>query len=429
MTTPSFIQKSISVGNQVYQILFTGLSRGMKLSKDTDLKKLIETSDTNTSVFGITMRLCFMFAQIPINWYKGEVESETSKEIPSPLIEIFKDRSSDYTEFEFRMMWELSGLLAGESISYVPKRKTGMTREKGYPLTFEIMPPQNVEIESNGWREPVGKYKLDLDDGHEIDPNEVWHTRFFPNISFEDGKNFRGRSPLSVARKLIEAEVNSDDLVSQMYESGLPPGILSEENAQKPTGLQQNKLINIWRKKYRNRKKKNEPIVTQGKITWTPIGFSNLKDLQVVELSTVGLKKLCNVWAVPDRAFNSESGDNLNKKEDQKAIYTNRLIPDMTLYIEGLNRIFNKVGIWCEADYSDIGALNEDRKDIIQRLTLGFDRGIVKVNEWRIAAGMEELSDDEIEELLLSMQERKGQPMVPMSEEEQQKQKQYLGYE
>ena len=413
----NFKSQMVNIGNQAYEIMFNQLMPGFKLDSDPGLKALLKAGyENNTTVFGIAMKIAIMFASIPVKAFKGE------KEIDNPLIDLFEQNAADQTYFEHNVMWEIFGLMAGESIVYYKKFDKG-GNDDDQLASFDIMPPQNTVVESKGWRQPVGKYRFDLDgERHYIDPDNIWHTRLFPNLFFEGGKNFRGLSPLRVARLLIETSNGSDELMSNSLNSGLPPGILVEKGKQQSTGIQKNKLINIWRKKYATRKNKAEPIVTEttkdGGIEWIPMGFSNFRDLQVIEGSEHGLRKLCSVWSVPSRLFNDPKGASYNnKKQDDKDIYTNRIIPDMDARITGYDKIFKETGITFKADYSQIEALQEDSKDVVARMTVGYDRGLVEANEWRVSAGLEAKTPEEIEAMRLEYAESRG--IMPVTNEEQ----------
>ena len=112
----------------------------------------------------------------------------------------------------------------------------------------------------------------------------------------------------------------------------------------------------------------------------------------------MALRTLCNVWGIPSRVMNDMEGGAYTKdKEDRKAIYTNRLIPDNKIFWDGINKIFQKTGITYVPDYSNIPELQEDKLETARIYQIGYQSNTVKISEFREVLGLEE--DPEMEGL------------------------------
>jgi HK97 family phage portal protein len=327
-----------------------------------------------------------MFAGIPYKAYQGETELEQG-----PIESLFDNSPSDYTFNEFRKNWEAMGLITGEAISYYLSRSTN----DGI-IHLQLAPSQHIEIIYGNFDNPIKGYTLDItsDTKKIIPPENIWHARFFPQLDFTEGKNYRGLSPIKVAAKKINSEVFGDEIVEATFKRGMPPGVLYREVDQFGGGAnieeQRKEMEATWDKKYGNRKKAGKPIFTNGKLGWIPIGFSNFTDLQLDKIQLIVLRTLCNMWGIPSRVMNDmESGSYTKDKEDRKAIYTNRLIPDNDLFWSGINKLLKSTGIHYEADYTSIPELQEDKSETAKIYKIGWDANSVQINEFREKLNLE----------------------------------------
>ena len=403
----------------LYQMLFETMAPMLKLERDN---KLIDTVTdgyaASTDVFSIVNRASLMFSQIPYKVFKGKTELEQGT--LGPLETFFEDSPTDYTFTEFRQVWEAMGMVTGDSIVfYLLRSGTGDSL-----LQFQLAPSQHVEIEYGDFLNPIKGYTLDLTSKDKlIPPENMWHVRQFPNLDFRQGKNYRGLSPVRVAAKVINSQLFSQDLVESSYKRGMPPGILYKEDATAMGGQpaieeQRKSMEAAWDKKYgtrSNRKNAGRPVFTMGKLGWLPLGFTSFTDLQLVEINKLALKSLCNVWGIPSRVMNDTDGGSYSKdKEDRKAIYTNRLIPDNRLFWDGINRILKSTGYRYEPDYSQIPELQEDRKDMATIFKIGYDSNAVQPNEIRALLNLE--PDPQLDGLYrgdLEMNQMNQNPLPP----------------
>jgi HK97 family phage portal protein len=378
----------------LYRMLFETMSPFIKLKRDSKmLDTITDGYEVSPDVFSITNKVITMFSGIPYKVFQGETEIEQG-----PIEKIFEDNLADYTFDEFRANWEAMGLVTGNSIVYHISRSSG-----GEIIHFQLAPTQHVEILYGDWMNPVKGYTLDLsaDDKKLIPPENMWHVRQFPNLDFREGKNYMGISPIRVAARVINSQIFGQEIVEASYKRGMPPGILTKKDTTWNIAAveeQRKDMEAVWEKKYAQRARAGKPIFTVGDLSWIPIGFSNFNDLKITEVNVMAMRVLCNMWGVPSRVMNDMEGGSYTKdKEDRKAIYTNRLIPDNAKFWSGINRLIQSTGIRYEPNYDEIPELQEDKLQMAQIFKIGYDSNAVQVNEFRAQLQLEE--DPEMEGL------------------------------
>ena len=364
----------------LYRMLFETMSPFIKLKRDSNLLDVITDGyEISPDVFSITNKIITMFSGIPFKVMQGEKQIDQG-----PIEKIFEDNPADYTFDEFRQNWEAMGLVTGNSIVFHLSRSAS-----GDIIHFQLAPTQHIEIVYDNWMNPVKGYKLDIsaDDKKLIPPENMWHVRQFPNLDFREGKNYMGISPIRVAAKVINSQIFGQEIIEASYKRGMPPGILAKKDASwNATAVdeQRKDMESVWDRKYSQRSRAGKPIFTVGDLNWIPIGFSNFNDLKITEINVMALRTLCNVWGVPSRVMNDmESGSYTKDKEDRKAIYTNRLIPDNAKFWSGINKLIKSTGIHYKPDYDAIPELQDDKLATAQIFKIGYDANAVQVNEFR----------------------------------------------
>ena len=381
--------------NQLYHSLYQFLASGMPLGRDSKMKDYVrEGYEGNPDLFSIVIKLAGMFAQVMeeaklVQW-KGDQEIE----VQNDEIDKIRDRVNYYqTFYEFAQEWAVFRYITGNSIVYAPKLTAGMNRGKLTGDGLIMMPSQNVIIQSKGWRQPIGEYLLDLNPFFKMSVTDVWHERFAPSLTYEQGKNFMGMSPVKVASNLINSQNKGYEITAKMYAYGHPPGILSKEAeaGNETTAEQESKFRERYRTKYQGVDNMAIPIFSLGKMSYTKIGYDNLKELEVVSMSEHGRRIFCNILQVPAQLFNDTAASTYNNMgEASKTIYTNRIIPDVSQFCAGINRIIGAYGdFYLKPDFSSIEALQEDRGKKSEWISRMFQDGIITGDDYLEMMGEE----------------------------------------
>lgn len=387
--------------NPVMMGLYANLFPGIDIKTDTSMSDYVKTGySKNLSIFAIVNKIITMSASVPYKRFKGDEETEED-----PIKYLFQDTATDFSYYEFRKMWNAFGLVTGNSIVYCPRLQGG--NNKGMPMSFDLMPTQHTTIESGGFGNPVKSYHLKFKKEIPISPEDVWHTRLFPDLEYEQGSNFMGAPPVKVAINKAEAQNNSDVILKNTFARGMPPGIVFNEYIKDPvTSKQFIKLLeDAWDEKYGTASQSGKPIVSNGKLGYLKLGFDTLKDLMIIENSQQATRELCNLWGLPSELFNDPAGSTYNNATIAgKQIYTHRIKPDLKQYYDGLNLItIPAFGIRYEPDYSDIDELQDDKEKKSKWVIPLVQQKIISRDEARIVMGWEEtgLDDMQLENMLL----------------------------
>lgn len=366
--------RKLVTGNRFRQSFWAYFGKGMKLHHDTDLNDHIETAyEQNFGVFGASNKLATKAASIPLIPKIGDEISEFD-----PLKEIFAKSKTDYTLKEFRRHFHLFRYLLGESMVYCAKYEGGP--DKGKPFQLDIMPPQNVEINYGDIRNIIDNYVLDTgDESKPMKPENVFHSRLFLNVDFDDGKQFRGSAPIAVAADVIRSMNAANKQAADLTEEGSPPYYLVNEDAETPDSeTQKQAFIEDWQQW-----PKNIPRIGTGRMKKIDLGFSTLADLQIVETDTRGKDAMCAIWGVHPALFSDRHATENNILTARKLMYEDRTLPDIQDEIELYNEMFAPFGITYEADLSNIAALQEDKEKMAKVYAIGVDKHAATYNEFR----------------------------------------------
>lgn len=411
------IQNQITTQNQLNRALYDLISSGMALTKDSSLKDYVSDGfEGNTDVFGILLKLSTKFSLV--KYYPYKIQSNGKEVlIDDPKINRLLNNPNYYQSgSEFKRSWFIYKYTTGSAIVYAPKFENGINKGQITNDGLIMMPTQNIDIYTGGFRKPVDYYTLDINQQYKIQASDVWHERI-PSLEMMNGENFMGTSPLKVAMNIINMQNGGFELASNLFKGGHPPGILSKEGAEGEIPKQQEKKFREhYARKYLSTPEDSKiPVFTMGKIQYVKIGYDSLKDLQVLEMSENGMRALCRVLQVSPQLFGDTSASTYdNVVEAWKAAWRDVLMPECENFAEGFtNQILSAYGdgIVLRPDYSNIGELQEDKERIAKIYDIGVKNGSLSRDEWREGVGFETIGTPEMQQRYLPMN------MIPDNEE------------
>jgi len=377
------VEVQVTQQNELYRAVYELLSTGMALGKDSKMKDYIkEGYEGNPDLFSIVTKLAGMFAQVMINTKLMQKQGGKYIEVDNNEIDALFENANYYQNFfEFCRHWAISYYITGNAITYAPRLPIGLNQGKLTKDGMIIMPSQNVDILPLSWRQPIGFYTLDMNQTYKIDVKDVWHERFAPTLNYDGGKNFMGMSPVKVVQNIINSQNAGYEITAKMYKQGHPPGILSKEveGGNETTAEQESKFRERYKTKYQGMNNFTVPIFTLGKMSYTKIGYDNLQELQVISMSEHGRRIFCNVLQCPAQLFNDIAASTYNNMiEAEKAIYTHRIIPDVSQFLAGFNNIIKAYGdFYLKADYSEISCLQEEKAKKVLWVSQLYKDGVI----------------------------------------------------
>jgi len=355
--------------NQLQKLLYEfQLANGLNLVNVDNLEKAIDIGfNSNPDVYSIVNYLSKLYIGIPKKPYRksnGKYEEITD---PS-IVDLVNNPNKTEVIEQFEQMRYIFYLVTGNSFVYAPRLQNGNNLGQLTDIGRIVMPSQYVEIISGGWRDPVKGYIINYNyTAENIPVNDVIHVKM-PNLNYVNGQNFYGLSPIRVAAMIIQAQNGGYETMGSTLKRGFPSGVLSKKNEADSEDMAANRVNmfkKIWKRFYGKSSNSGEPIITAGDVQWTPMGFSNFRDLQIIENTQHGLRVLCNIYGIPSQVMNDIAGTTFNnQKEVRKAVYNNRIVPDCNLMDKVDNiKIWSKYGFEVWSDYSAVPELQADKKE------------------------------------------------------------------
>jgi HK97 family phage portal protein len=113
-------------------------------------------------------------------------------------------------------------------------------------------------------------------------------------------------------------------------------------------------------------------LVTTAKFKYQQLGLSPV-DLNIIESQKMDLRDICNVYGISSELLNDpDNKTNSNKAESRKALYYERIIPELDSFRDELNRwIVPAYGAnyYIDYDLSAIPALQDDMEKVTTQLS------------------------------------------------------------
>lgn len=401
----------ITRNNELYKSILQYISgEGMFLDRDLSTDDYVKKGyEGNADVFSIANKIAAKFAMAPGKLQvkrKNKWEDVDSHE----FLDVIQRPNHYQTWFEFKMAWELFRLITGNSIVYAPKLEFGNDKGKLTPNGLLMMPTQLVEIRSGGWSKPIGEYTFTINEAEKgISPENVWHERF-PSLQYEHGRNFMGLSPLKAAVRIIYMQNGGYDRAAKMYNQGMPPFLISDENlVTQPTKEQKEQFENVWRKKYKDDRNVNIPALMGSGVKIHQLGYKSVKELGILENIQDGRRVFCNVLQVPADLFNDSVGSTFNNRsEARKEMWTDRIMVDLKAFHEGItNNILpgyaGKETMRYIPDYSEIEELQEDKAKKSIWVSRMYNDSVISGNEYRELLGISPLEEEHLNRKYIAM--------------------------
>ena len=227
------------------------------------------------------------------------------------------------------------------------------------PANVTVFISQGFPTEITGFRYWDGANGSSVD----IDVEDMVFVKMF-NPDGDINQQVRGLSPVRVlAQRLTRVKAALDVSVAQMQNGGVP-GIVYDKMPGYEVGAMGQRKESFARFQ-NNPANKGAPYFAQGEMGYLAIG-STLADMDLAELASMDLDKICNVYHVSSTEFNNKSSSTeSNVKQLGKGFITNGVLPVVALFRDGLNSQALpdvKTQAILKEDISDIPELQKDLK-------------------------------------------------------------------
>ena len=244
-----------------------------------------------------------------------------------------------------------------------------------------LLPPNDMTIKAIDMMVQEYVYKGSIN----FTPDEVTHILFPDPLEM-----FEGLPPLRPGALATDVHNRMYQWNDNLLKSGgVPPIIIGVKGLMSLSQQQIKELMNEWDAKYAGSKNVGKPWFFPGD------GFDAQKlGLDSNELNWLGgeallARRICNVFKVPPQVLGDpDTSKYSNYMEARKALYNEKVLPDMRKLIGGLNRwLMPKFGpdYTLDLDLSDIDALRDNENERAVRLS---SQSWWTINEKREAEGM-----------------------------------------
>ena len=283
-------------------------------------------------------------------------------------------------------------LITGNSYTHGVRIGTGPN--KGRFGELWVMPAQFTEIIASDNPEHVIKgYRINWFGGVEIatlPQEDVMHLKYFNPQYSSPGQHLYGMSPLQSARRVVTRSNEAYTANAKMLKNMSPPGILMLDDTNvvmSPT--QASDLERQWDAKI-GPERAGRMMVTAAKFAYERIGLSPV-DLNIIESQKMDLRDICNVYGVSSELFNDpDNKTNANKAESRKALWYEKVLIELDLFRDELNRFlcppFNQDGKRYHIDY-DVSAIPALQADLEKQTNALNSAWWITGNEKRVTQG------------------------------------------
>jgi len=387
------VSVEVSNNNELYKAINKYLSSSFGLDRG-DLENAVKHGyEGNVSCFGLINTLSTIFAEPEdkLFLYKGGEKEEVD---PEKYGINFLQKPNHYQSWsEFKKHWAASYYTCGNSEVYAPILENGNNKGRLMEGIY-IMPAQNVTIYAENWKTPIKRYGFDIDGGQvKIEAQHIWHERFAPNLSFTNGLNYYGISPVLVALNVILAQNEGYEFISNTYAKRLPPFVFFSDDEGKINDDTRRRFNNTYKKHYQGNDG-TPMLANKGRIE--KIGFDSFRDLQVLDTLADGQRQLATALGVDARIINDIAGTTFNNQQEaMKKLYNLRIKPDWRVFYDGINtdrlQAYAPEGteLRLEPDLSQIEALKANLELMAKVYDIGVKNKAVSRNEFREALGLD----------------------------------------
>lgn len=237
------------------------------------------------------------------------------------------------------------------------------------------LPPQFMKINTDGWTSEVTGYELWLDPSNPIKfkPEEIiWIPTFNP-FQYQDGKiTKRSLPPLTPLAKVVKQSNDGFHAQMRLLQNGHPIGVLSNGSDMPMTETDVQNVEKSMGLKYGGADNKGKVRFTTANLKWLPLGMNSV-DLQIILSQKASLESIASVYSVPLELLSLEGSTFNNKKEAEKTLWNDAILPYFDIVREHLNKSIFKTEtrgrkLFLDYDHLSVPALQQDMEKLWKRV-------------------------------------------------------------
>jgi HK97 family phage portal protein len=418
------------IRNQFNEAFLWGTLGNEVLDDDLDTKRYIDFAyNINPDVYSIVNQIASKFTSIPycirdiedsesyqklislnrstkynysfpqeVKAYDLKQKTYKDEEIPMP----FEDPNPEQTWQEFWNLSEIFLQTTGNVYWYMLRPEDG--RNNGVPIAIYVLPSHLMEIivkpkVTIGIDNPVDYYRLKETTRYiKFKEEDVIHIKYSnPNYN-DNGSHLYGQSPLRAGYKNVTATNKALDLNINTMKNGGAFGLINSKDPNTGYTEEQGQSIKDRLEEASvSQKDLSRIIATGAAIEFTRISLT-ADELKPFDHLSYNLKALCNIFGWDDKLLNSDDGAKYdNMKVAEKRVVTGKIVPDIVLFQEAINKhflpLFKGYENKCiEFKVKELPEMQQDYKTMTEWITNLIDKALITRRKGLAILGMP--SDD-----------------------------------
>ncbi len=334
----------------------------ISLKKDISLE---DSYESNVDAYSVVRKIVDVFKSVP--WIVEKRLSDGTYElIENTTIHDLMANPNEGKSYTWQDIDEqLLIYLLGNGNSYLHGEElNGIIQE------VDVLPSASVEaITSQNFFLPNVNYKFEFGvNKRTFDKDQLEHIMLF-NPSYTDVKeSFNGLSAFEVAANVIEVGNDRWEADAHLLKNRGIAGMITD-SSQRPMSPEESKAVQeSFDRDNSGTNKFGKIKVTNKDLRYIQMGMSST-DLELVKKGVITLRAMCNVFGLDSSLFNDPANKTFNnRKEAEKAMYTNAIIPIADkIAAKHTNFIaknhFPDGTVRMRKDFSKIPALQDDLKE------------------------------------------------------------------
>lgn len=343
---------------------------------------LKESYESNIDIFALVRKIVETFKDV--NWIVEKRLSDGTYELleDTTIHELLRSpnvgKGYTWSDIDEQMIVYLLGTgntyLHGEIVN-------GLIQE------VDVLPSKYVDaITSKNFFLPNVRYKFDFANNKRMfDNQELEHTMLF-NPDYETiTESFDGLSVFEVARRAIEVGNDRWEADSHLLKNRGIAGMITDKSNRPITPSEAAELQSSFDKQSSGTDKFGKVKVTNKDLSYIQMAMSST-DLQLIEKGVITLRAICNVFGLDSSLFNDPANKTFNnRKEAEKAMYTNVIMPIAKKIAEKHTNFIAKNHfpdgtVRMRKDFSNIPSLQSDLKQEAEKDKIVMDGVNVVLN-------------------------------------------------
>jgi len=331
----------------------------------TDTASLSEGYEANVDVYSVIKKITDTYKAVPVI-VERKVGDEWELFENSTIQELMDNPNpgKGYTWDDVEEMIATYLLATGNSYLVGQDGLTSRIDE------VDVLPTNSISIISNNdFFMPNVNYQFKLNSQvRGFESEEIEHVRFFNPLFNSVEDSFKGLSPIQVAARVVQVGNDRWDADANLLQNRGAIGMLTDKSNRPMTPEESAKVQSSFDSRTTGTHNYGKVKVTNKDLNYIQMAMSST-DLQILEKGVVNLRAICSVYGVDSALFNDPANQTYNnRKEAEKALYTNAIIPlaekisqKHTSFIA--KNHYPNGDVRMRKDFSSIEALQTDKKE------------------------------------------------------------------